>query len=99
MVIRFTFSVASGYGNNTTWDGYSQYINADGLHVSPVVMIPSLLKLLKPFFFNNYLCFLILVGFRLYTMITHPLCSILAMASIPKWRMDNIPQLLHHYLL
>lgn len=50
MVIRFTFSVASGYGNNTTWDGYSQYINADGLHVSPVVMIPSLLKLLKPFF-------------------------------------------------
>lgn len=50
MVIRFTFSVASGYGNNTTWDGYSQYANADGLHVSPVVMIPSLLKLLKPFF-------------------------------------------------
>lgn len=51
MVIYFKFSVVSGYGNNTIWDGYSQYINADGLHVSPVGMIPSLLKLLKPFFY------------------------------------------------
>lgn len=30
-------NMSYGYGNNTTWDGYSQYINADGLHVSPVL--------------------------------------------------------------
>lgn len=30
-------NMSYGYGNNTTWDGYSQYINADGLHVSPVI--------------------------------------------------------------
>lgn len=30
-------NMSYGYGNNTIWDGYSQYINADGLHVSPVI--------------------------------------------------------------
>lgn len=30
-------NMSYGYGNNTTWDGYSQYMNADGLHVSPVI--------------------------------------------------------------
>ncbi|KAH9805483.1 YTH domain-containing protein [Citrus sinensis] len=30
-------NMSYGYGNNTTWDGYSQYTNADGLHVSPVI--------------------------------------------------------------
>ncbi|KAL5838637.1 hypothetical protein ACOSQ3_015806 [Xanthoceras sorbifolium] len=26
-----------GYGNSTSWDGYSHYVDADGVHISPVI--------------------------------------------------------------
>ncbi|EOY32254.1 Uncharacterized protein TCM_039931 [Theobroma cacao] len=32
------FLLASGYGNSTgSWDGYPHFVNADGLHLSPVI--------------------------------------------------------------
>lgn len=38
LFILFTTFMATGYSSSSaTWDGYSQYLNADGLHVvSPV---------------------------------------------------------------
>lgn len=42
LCLNLVIFASSGYGNNTgIWDGYSQHLNAaDGMHLSPVRMIP-----------------------------------------------------------
>jgi hypothetical protein len=51
-----TFALDSGYSNSTgLWDGYSPYVNADGMHVvSPVRIKPILMQLFR-FIFESKL--------------------------------------------